>query len=265
VSESHEPYDTLAALHAVGALDGEDLRDFEAHLRGGCARCEAVVRQTEQALARAAMAGPPETPPGAIRETLMRRAARAAPPGRRRWLPWAVGLAAVAIGAAALSAAYVAARYEARLGQMARETSAAKERVARSEAELRAELEAHRAAIELLRDPTARIVELRGQGPASEAAARLLVTDRSGALLLVAKLPPPPADRVYALWVVEGETPRSAGVFLPDAGGRAMVRVPPRAAAPSVRAATVTLEPASGAATPSGNVVLASTAIPGGR
>ena len=67
MSVSHEPFDTLAALHAVGALDGEDLREFEAHLAAGCARCEGVVRQTEQALARAALAGPPEPPPAVLR------------------------------------------------------------------------------------------------------------------------------------------------------------------------------------------------------
>lgn len=254
---SHEPFDTLAALHAVGALDGDDLREFEAHLAAGCARCETVVRQTEQALARATMAGPPEPPPAAVRDTLVKRAAAAGAPGRRRWVPWVIGLVAAAVAAGALSAAYVAARYEARLGHMARETAAAKARVARSEAELREELEAYRSALELLRDPAARLVELRGQGSAPEAVGRLVWTEKAGGLLLATKLPPVPPGKTYTLWTLEGQAPRSAGVFVPDERGRATLRMAAPAGGAPVRVLSVTLEPEGGVPAPTGSVVLA--------
>lgn len=257
MSVSHEPFDTLVALHAVGALDGDDLRQFEAHLTAGCPRCETVVRQTEQALARAAMAGPPEPPPAAVRDALVRRAAAAGVPGRARRLPWAVGIAAAAVAAGALSAAYVASRYEARLGQMARETSAAKERLARSEAELREEVESYRGAVDLLRDPATRVVELRGQAGAPGAVARVLWTEKAGGVLLATKLPPVPPGRAYALWTLEGDVPRPAGVFVPDAGGRAMLKVAAQAAGAPVRVLAVTLEPDSGVTKPTGPIVLA--------
>ena len=250
MSASHEPYDTFAALHAVGALDGDDLREFETHLATGCARCATLVRQTEQALARAAMAGPPEPPPGGVRERLVRRAAAAAAPGRPRWLAWTVGLVAAAVAAGAFSAAYVAARYEARLGQMAREASAAKQRLAQSEAALHDELD-------LLRDPTTRLVELHGQTGAAGAVARVLLTEKAGGLLLATKLPLPPPGKVYALWTVAGDSPRVAGVFVPDDGGRATLKVPPEATGAPVRVLSVTLEPEGGAPAPPGAVVLA--------
>jgi anti-sigma-K factor RskA len=250
VSVSHEPFDTFAALHAVGALDGDDLREFESHLATGCTRCATLVRQTEQALARAAMAGPPEPPPSGVRERLVKRAAAAGAPGRRRWLPWTLGIVAAAIAAGAFSAAYVAARYEARLGQMARETSAAKERVARTEADLREELE-------LLRDPTTRMVELRGQAAAPGAVARVLWTDRAGGVLLATRLPPPPPGKVYALWTLAGDAPRAAGVFVPDDGGRATLKVAPEVTGAPTRVLSVTLEPEGGVPAPTGAVVLA--------
>jgi anti-sigma-K factor RskA len=250
VSASHEPFDTFAALHAVGALDGEDLREFEAHLASGCVRCATLVRQTEQALARAAMAGPPEAPPGAIRERLVKRAVAAGAPGRRRWVPWAIGIVAAAVAAGAFSAAYVAARYEARLGQMARETAAAKDRVARSEAALREELD-------LLRDPTTRMVELRGQALAPGAVARMLWTDKSGGLLLATRLPALPPGKVYALWTLAGEVPRAAGVFVPDDEGRATLKVAAEATAGPSRVLSVTLEPEGGVPAPTGAIVLA--------
>lgn len=250
MSVTHEPFDTFAALHAVGALDGDDLRMFEAHLATGCARCATIVRQTEQALARAAMAGPPEPPPSGVRERLVKRAAAATAPGRRRWIPLTVGIVAAAIAAGAFSAAYVAARYEARLGQMAREASAAKERLARTEADLREELA-------LLRDPTTRMVELRGEAAAPGAVARVLWADGAGGLLLATRLPPPPPGKVYALWTLDGNAPRPAGVFVPDDGGRATLKVAAEATGAPLRVLSVTVEPEGGAAAPTGAIALA--------
>jgi len=254
VNAGHEPFDTLASLHAVRALDGQDLREFEAHVAAGCARCEAAVRHTEQALARAAMAGPPETPPPSVREALLRRAAPRAR-GRGGWLPWAAGLATAAVAAGAVSAEYVATQYESRLGQMARETRAARERLAESEATLREEVDAYRGAVDLLRDPTTRMVELRGQAGAAGAVARVLWTEKAGGMLVATKLPPVPPGKAYALWTTEGEAPRAAGVFVPDESGRATLKV--AAARASTRVVGVTLEPTEGAAGPSGPVLLA--------
>jgi anti-sigma-K factor RskA len=258
VSVGHEPFDTLAALHAVGALDGEDLSALQTHLATGCARCETVVRQTEQTLARAAMAGPPEPPPAAVRDALMRRLAAASARGRARWLPWAAGAAAAAVAAAALTVASVAGRYEARLGEMARETSAARERLARSEAELRDEVAAYRDAIELLREPAARVTELRGRATAAGAVARVLWTERAGGMLLASRLPPAPPGTAYALWIIEGDAARPAGMFAPDGAGKATLRIAAKMGGAPAGTLAVTLEPAGGAPRPTGAVVLAS-------
>ena len=37
-------------IYALGALDGQELKDFEAHLAPGCAICEARGRETHEAL-----------------------------------------------------------------------------------------------------------------------------------------------------------------------------------------------------------------------
>ena len=70
---SHEPFDTLAPVYAVGALDGDDLVRFEAHLREGCPACEAVLRESEEALAAMTREATPVIPPAHVREALMRR------------------------------------------------------------------------------------------------------------------------------------------------------------------------------------------------
>ena len=145
---SHEPFETLAAVYAVGALDGDDLAQFEAHLPS-CAVCQAALREAEDALARAMLSTPPQAPPAEARQALVRRVGRAGGADRRSWLTWAVATTVVAAAAAGFTGTWVAVRYEARLGQMARETAAVKGRLARNEASLRDQL-FYRGAVELL-------------------------------------------------------------------------------------------------------------------
>jgi anti-sigma-K factor RskA len=258
VSTSHEPFDTLAELHALSALDGDDLRRFEAHLAAGCARCETALHETQEILARAAIGGPAVAPPDILRATLVRRVAASRRPAPRRWQRWAVGTAAASVAAAVLSGVFVSARYEARLGEMAREQSRVKEALARSEAVLREQAAFYRGAVELLRDPATRVVDLRGQSGAPAAVARMVWHDTNGGLLFAGNLPPAPAGKTYELWTIAGGAPRAAGVFAPDAQGRATVRVPTAPAGTSVQAFAVTLEPEAGVDAPTGPMVLAS-------
>jgi anti-sigma-K factor RskA len=253
-------YETLAAVHAVGALDGDDLARFEAHLAEGCAACEAIVQASREALARQALAGPPAMPPPEVKTALLARVgsgraddrARAARARQKGWLTWAIATAAVVALAVMLASGVVASRYEARLGQLARETAAVRERLRREEAALRQQV----AALELLRDPATRVVELRGStSPA--AVARLIWNDNAGGHLLVSGLPPAPEGKAYELWTLGGAAPRPAGVFQVDASGRAAHRVEP-VSGELPRGFAVTLEPAAGVPAPTGPIVMAS-------
>src|SRR3954454_19026974 len=94
----HETYETLAAVYAVGALDGDDLARFEAHLAEGCDGCETVVRESREALARMPLAATPSVRPAVVRSALHARTDAALRPRvswRRGWLTWAAATAAV--------------------------------------------------------------------------------------------------------------------------------------------------------------------------
>jgi len=257
---THDTFDELAAVYAVGALDGDDLARFEAHLAEGCARCATTLRESGEALGRLALAGTPEVPPPRVRASLVARAAGARPgraaPRRASWVPWAAATAAAAAIAAMITGGVVASRYEARLGQMARETAAVRERLQRSEGALRDQVAVYRGAVELLRDPATRVVELRGAGPSPEATGRMVWHDKAGGHLFVANLPPAPAGKAYELWTLGGPAPQPAGTFQVDAAGRASHRVEPAGAPPAKFA--VTLEPEAGVPAPTGPIVLAS-------
>jgi anti-sigma-K factor RskA len=256
---SHEPFETQAAVYALGALDGEERSEFEEHLVGGCVACAEAVREHAETLADAARGAPPMIPPAHVKADLMRRVAAGASsrtsPRRRRLLRWTGVSAAAVVGVSAFVAGFVATRYEARIGVMARETSRIRADLHRQEAELRDRLAVSQGVIDLLRDPAARVVALRGSS-SSEAWGRLVWHETNGGYLLVANVPPPPPDKVYELWTISGGQPRPAGVFTVDASGRATHPVAPTRAPVDVFA--VTLEPAGGVPAPTGPIVLAS-------
>jgi anti-sigma-K factor RskA len=256
---SHEPYESQAAVYALGALDGEERSQFEAHLASGCAECAQALREHAELLADVARDAPPMIPPAHVKAELMRRVAgsgavRAS--RRTRLLRWMAVSAAAVVGIAAFTAGFVASRYEARIGAMARETTRIRAELHRQEAELRDRLAASQGVIDLLRDPATRVVTLRGSGSAAEASARLVWHEAKGGYLLVANAPAPPADKAYELWTISGGRPSPAGVFTVDASGRAIHPVPPTRAPVDVFA--VTVEPAGGVPAPTGPIVLAS-------
>ena len=256
---SHEPFETLAPVYAVGALDGDDLVRFEAHLREGCATCEAVLRDSTEALATLARDATPTIPPAYVRDALVRRVEASSRPRatRVRWLRWAAGTAAAAVAAAAFTAGVVASRYEKRIGVLAREAAQLREQMRREQMALRDEVAAARATITLLQDPATRVVTLGGLSAAPGASGRVVWNERIGGRLYVAGLPPAPTGKTYELWTIADDAPKPAGLFDVDASGGATRSVAPPGAGP-VKVFAVTLEPAGGVPSPTGPMVLAS-------
>ena len=232
--------DTHAAAYALGALDGADLDAFERHLASGCPTCETFLRDASETLARLSDHPSELVPPPRVREALMRRAAveghrvRPRRPWRRLSLTWAAATAAAMVVAGLGSWYYTAARYEARLGRLAHDAAVA----------------------HLLRQPGARVVELRATGPVPQAHGRVVWHDATGGRLIVSNLPAAGAGKTYELWTIRTGTPRAAGTFGVDETGAAVMAVAPTGGAVDVFA--ITLEPAGGVPIPTGPIVLAS-------
>ena len=69
-----------AALYALGALEGEEARAFEAHVSKGCDACAAELREFESVVADLALAAPEAEPPANARAALLERIAAAGAP-----------------------------------------------------------------------------------------------------------------------------------------------------------------------------------------
>jgi anti-sigma-K factor RskA len=180
----------LTAPYALDALDEQEVRAFEEHLRD-CDRCRDEVAMLRGTAASLAHGAPATAPPPELRERILAtaRAERGnVEPLRPRW---AVPVAAVAVVAAcaALGFGIWAATLKHTLGD--------REAALRSQAR----------ALAVAASPDARRIPLTGGHGA------LVVTRNGRAALLLADLPEPGAGKAFEAWVVSGGSAQPAGVF----------------------------------------------------
>jgi anti-sigma-K factor RskA len=248
-----------SGAYALGLLEGEERKAFEAHL-GTCAECRAEVRAFERAARGLDLAVEQHDPPAALRARVLAHVAPASVAERSStvssrsgvlpyWLAAAAAIAAIAVG---LHAANLRNRVEALEDELI---------TARTEASaLREDLEAARArgaiterVTYVLAASDVKRIDLAGQAPAPSSAGRAFWSPSNG-IIFAANLPAAPQDRVYQLWVVKDTGPVSAGLLASDAGALTIVteRIDPRGA----QALAVTLEPAGGVPAPTGPMYL---------
>lgn len=217
----------LTAAYALHALDSDEEREFEEHLRG-CDSCReelADLSETASALAYAA-AGP--APPAALRGRILEaaRADNVVALPRRRMLAYAGAAAAAAAIAVAVP-----------LGLWADSLS---ER-----------LEQERSVSSLLADPAARSVPLSG------ANGRLVVSATREAALVVSGLERAPAGKDYEVWVIRGDRALPSGLFDGEDGRDLVLLDRPVPAGATV---AVTLEREGGVDSPTGTPLFSATA-----
>ena len=280
---THEDYKEMLAAYALGALEAEERRALEEHLRT-CADCAAEVAEWSDATASLALSAQAVEPPAELRARILESvhsipqnsgekitgggqvksdaAQQVAsnviqmPPDARRRLSapaWFGAIAAsIAIIALAASLFIVWKRLNRMQDQMARERAAA-ETLAR-------ELAAEREMREMLTAPGVRMTELAGMGSAQSASAKLAVDPQTGkAMLFAYNLPPAPTGKAYQLWYISDlKNPVPGGVFETDARGRAVLRDQVPEAGRSASVFAVTLEPAGGVRAPTGDKYLLS-------
>jgi anti-sigma-K factor RskA len=276
MSTAHEQFDELVAGHVLGALEGEDAARFAAHLGAGCIECERAIVAYQDALARVAD-DLSEAPPGRVRHALLRRIGEA--PAMRSRLGgmagWAASMALAASVAAVVSASWVRGRYEERLDRLASEAAGLRAQLAeqvRTVSDLQLKLDQQEKTLTLVKaeagelgrtlallsDPESRLVSLAGLKPKPDAQGRLIWNPRSGGLLVASNLPPLPEGKIYELWAIAGGKPLPAGLFGVDAQGSGRLVVTALAGVEAVDVFAVTLEPAAGVPSPTGEMYLAS-------
>ena len=232
-----DKYLEFNALYVLGALDGDELREFDAHLKSNCALCRAEVSYLTAAAATLPMglpqlslspdlkervlfnarlaqvtkayveAAPEAAPADAPRRVEEHAAERTV---RSRRLPWlSFGLAFAVIVMLVGFTIYVNSLFRTINNQnqyiYAQQTQITK---------LFGELELRDAILKVLQSRRIEIVSMDGLGVNPVGYGTVLWDpDKKVAILHVSNLPAVPKDKEYQLWVIKNQKPASAGIF----------------------------------------------------
>jgi len=262
--ELHNQLADRAAAYSLGALSAAERAEFEAHL-AVCAVCAAEVRSFAPVEWALALAVSPQTPSAKAPAgpTWTAKAAETVDANdTRRTLR---GLRSLSYAlAASIAAAIVLGGYAAQLrGRVSTLETRLHDATLRAEAGERQMADLRRVAFEaqstvaVLAAPDLVRIDLAGQVAAPSASARALWSRSRGLVFTATNLPAPPPGRGYQLWVLTAQpAPMSAGMLTLDADGRVAAMIATPVDMPAPVAMAVTLEPAAGVVSPTGDKYL---------
>lgn len=264
-----DKFTELAALHAINALDGEELRAFEQYLRTASEAERREVQELTDVWAMLPLALPPTTAPAHLKARLLdrineeispqptpARVIEFAPrPVRRSWFDFfswqpASGL----LAAATLLLAITSGLLLWQNSQVARE----RDQLVQQVAELSRLNVATQKQLDDLVTQTTRFVSLAGKEAPNANAKVFWDTQKNEWVVYIFNLPAPPPNKDYQLWYVTNDQQKvSAKVFATDAQGRTELRISlPQNVAPRLAATAVTLEPKGGSPQPTSGLYL---------
>ena len=241
---AHEQFAEDLALHALGALQGDERAALQKHL-DTCTGCRQELEHLRGDMALMAMASTGPKPPQRARQRLLDAVAKeprvpSVVPGRSRFNWWA------ALWWAAAAAMFLV------VVQLRRENVTLRESVstlASLTGQQTIDLANAKRVLDTLTAPEAQSVTLvASKAPPQPQGKAFYLRSKSGLVFVANNLPPLPPDKIYELWLIPPTgAPIAAGLFKPDARGNATVVNPPNLP-PGVEAKqfAVTLEPASG-------------------
>jgi anti-sigma-K factor RskA len=243
---AHEEWLERAEIYGLGALDGDELSQFEAHL-AGCRVCEHRLRETRETLTGVARSLAPLTPPPQVKVRVLHQINPELAPSiregvRSRWFPWSIS-----------AGAFAAAGLLFMLTWNLYSTQQELQRLQKEVASIQAGSTLHETSIQFLSDPHARSAHLKGLAPSPEAMGHLLWNPETGkGVLITMGLPKNTPDKVYELWAIAGDEPVPAGTFSIEDKPHTLLRIPSLPQGKSFDKFAVTLEPAGGVAKPTG-------------
>jgi anti-sigma-K factor RskA len=272
----HGEFEDALGAYAIGALDADEKRVFEAHL-ATCESCQTELRSMRRVVAGIGLATEPVQPPDSLKARVIahatsqpqpgipgadprseRKPATPDAPGRRR--SWAASPLALAASLALATGAGIyalALRSQVLLLQdMVAQASAQSASLRDLLNEARRDAASLRTTIRVLVAPDLIRVDLKGQADAPNALARGFWSKAQGLVFNAEGLPAIDVSRVYQLWMISGDKAVSGGTFSVDASGAGTLTVPASVANTAPDALAVSLERAGGVASREGPIVL---------
>jgi len=247
---SHEQYDSIAALDAIGAADADEASAFYAHL-ASCADCRRARDEYAEAVSLLARDLDPVAPSPHVRDRIFRAIDRGNVVdasdrfGISRWWMAAAVVFLALWGWRELSVRVIREKVNSTEAEMRRLAGQNQLLTARNE-----KLSAEMASL-VSRDT--RTIALTGQQISPSASAKVfLEPQQRRAVVFFYNLPPNATDRSYQLWILRADQPKpqSAGVFDATPSGIASISIQNLPLATEIKGLAVTLEPKGGVAQP---------------
>jgi len=243
---SHEQYDSIAALDAIGAADADEAREFHAHL-ASCSDCRRARDEYAEAASLLARDLDPVDPPPQLRDRILRGNVVDAHDrfGISRWWMAAAVVFLALWGWRELSVRVIREKVNSTEAEMRRLAGQNQLLTARNE-----KLSAEMASL-VSRDT--RTIALTGQQVSPSASAKVfLEPQQRRAVVFFYNLPPNATDKSYQLWILRADQPKpqSAGVFDATPSGVASISIENLPLATEIKGLAVTLEPKGGVVQP---------------
>jgi anti-sigma-K factor RskA len=240
----------LYEAYALGALEGPELAELEAHLARNCPVCTPGVESARWLVSQLALAAPQHDPPAAARARLMDAVRAEAKPAARPsssfpawvWLP---------LAAALLFAVYTM-NQNRKLEQDIAQLDGSLHSAEVEQHELQIERERYTRAMVIIAAPGTQKVELKSAAPDMPALSAY-VHAKMGVVIDARNVPMPPAGRTFQLWMVPKTgmgAPVSMGMYMPDKGGHVLTVAGVPSNMANGAALAVTEEPDGGSAQP---------------
>ena len=252
---THEEFESIAALDAIGATTAEEATMLGEHL-ASCESCRRARDEFAEAATMLALDLDPVSPPPEVREHVVETIAdedaiedNVIDAGRRFINPWWLATAATL--------------FLALWGWREFGMRVAREHIRSQQAEI-AQLKSENAllhdqkeklsvAMSSLAAPGTRAIALTGQQISPSASARVfLEPEKRRAIVFFQNLPSNPKDKSYQLWIIRADQPHptSAGVFDVADNGSASIVIENLPVSTEMKALAVTLEPRGGVEQP---------------
>lgn len=247
---SHEQYDSIAALDAIGAATPDEANALAAHL-ASCADCRRARDEYGEAASLLSRDLDPVAPPPQLRDRIFAAVekdnvvdARDRFNSSRWWMAAAVVFLAL-WGWRELSIRVMREKVNSREADIRRLSGQNQILSARNE-KLSAEMAS-------LASRETRTIALTGQQVSPSASAKVfLEPQQRRAVVFFYNLPANAADKSYQLWILRGDQPKpqSAGVFDVSQSGNASISIENLPLATEIKGLAVTLEPKGGVEQP---------------